>query len=411
MRVRVLPREMAGRIINSTISTMGWAVGALTIAMTFPVLVETTVRAGEPAAMLLPLAMLLVIAVGIAAVWWWRRTAVVLGYLAIGAGATVVYEVSLLAADPSLLQDNLYLVNRPTLALVAVGVTATTALSGILWCCVGFGVATLAAWVSTTLVELPFRPGFGPTMVLAISVVGYLTFAAIQRSQRRRLPNFDELEEETRRLARGEDMQRRTTAAVHDTVLNDLSIIMNSPEKLDERAARRLLDDLDELRGAEWLSATRRIPTADEEDATLRNDIMRMVSDFQWRGLTIHVTGSGPGVYRLDPAVAGAVTGAIEASFENVLRHSGAAVAELELIYEGDLLTVMITDQGAGFDPQAMPPDRLGVRGSIQDRMRQVGGAAQVWSSPGSGTSIVLSVPIAEVVAPHPQSDHRRRDG
>ncbi|MEZ5190189.1 MAG: hypothetical protein R2717_04415 [Schumannella sp.] len=70
-------------------------------------------------------------------------------------------------------------------------------------------------------------------------------------------------------------------------------------------------------------------------------------------------------------------------------------------------MTIMITDQGAGFDPSSVPEDRLGVRGSIVRRMEDVGGAARVWSSPGGGTSVVLRVPVLRVVAPHPESKHR----
>jgi signal transduction histidine kinase len=164
--------------------------------------------------------------------------------------------------------------------------------------------------------------------------------------------------------------------------------------------------DLEELRSAEWISQITEIPTADEEDASLRNEIMRMVSEFQWRGLSIHVTGSGSGVYKLSPPVARALVGAVRAAFENVVRHSGASVAELELIYTDDI-TVMITDQGAGFDMSAVPADRLGVRGSIVDRIEQVGGSAQVWSTPGGGTSVVLTIPFEKMVAPHPESTHR----
>jgi signal transduction histidine kinase len=67
----------------------------------------------------------------------------------------------------------------------------------------------------------------------------------------------------------------------------------------------------------------------------------------------------------------------------------------------------MITDQGAGFDMTAIPADRLGVRASIIDRIEAVGGSAQIWSTPGGGTSVMLTIPILKVVAPHPESTHR----
>lgn len=406
MRVRVLPRDLAGRIINGTVATVGWAVGGSTILLTFPVLIETMLARDRAHDLPVPILLLVLILFGIGAVAYWRRTEVVLIYLAVAAVAAVGYELALLHGDPDIIQTNLYLVNRPTLALVAVGVTATTAVSGILWSLFGLVIATTVSLSSALIAGVEFRPGFGPLMVFLIAAVAYLTFAAVQSSQRRQVPNFDALEAETLRLSRGEDMTRRTTAAVHDTVLNDLSIVLNTPGALDERAIARLREDIEQLRGGEWISQTTAIPTADDQDASLRNEIMRMVSDFQWQGLSIHVTGSGSGVYRLAPDVARALVGAVRAAFENVVKHSGASVAELELIYADDI-TIMITDQGTGFDMSAIPADRLGVRGSIIERMEAVGGSAQIWSTPGGGTSVVMTIPIVKVVAPHPESTHR----
>ncbi len=407
MRIKVLPRDVAARIITGTIAMMGWAVGATTIVLAIPVLIETLAMRGRLGDLPLPLAMLLVCLVAIAAVVRWRRREVVMTYLLVAGIASTVYEVSLLRVDPTLLDDALYLVNRPTLALVAVGVSAVSATAGILWVLAGYAVANAVTLVASTAAEVPFRPGWGPTMVLVIAVVGYLTFAAIQTAQRRRVPDFDQLEAETQKLARGEDLSRQTTAAVHDTLLNDLSIVLTSTGSLDERAVQRLLDDLDTLRGAEWLEQTADVRSADDQDASLRNDIMRLVSEFQWRGLTIHVTGSGSGVYRLAPQVGTALLGAIRTSFENVLRHAGVGMAELELVYSENAVTVMITDQGSGFDIDAVPADRLGLRGSLIERLESVGGSARVWSSPGHGTSVLMSIPILEVVEPHPESRHQ----
>lgn len=407
MRIRVLPRDVAARIITGTVAMMGWAVGAATLVLTFPVLIETLLLRDRAADLPIPLAMLVVMLLGIGAVIRWKRRVVVLAYLGVGAVAATVYEVALLTGDPTILDDALYLLNRPTLALVAVGVTAVTATAGILWCLLGFAVANVVCVVAALISDVPIRPGFGPTMVLVIAIVGYLTFAAIQVSQRRRVPNFDILEAETQRLARGENLSRRTTAAVHDTLLNDLSIVMTTPGALGERAAARLLEDLETLRGADWISQTTEIRSADDQDATLRNDIMRVVSEFQWRGLTIHVTGSGTGVYRLAAPGGTALLGAIRTCLENVVRHSGATIAELELVYTDESVTVMITDQGSGFDTTSVPADRLGLRTSLVERVESVGGTAQIWSSPGQGTSIVLSIPILEVVVPHPEPRHQ----
>jgi signal transduction histidine kinase len=56
----------------------------------------------------------------------------------------------------------------------------------------------------------------------------------------------------------------------------------------------------------------------------------------------------------------------------------------------------MITDQGTGFDPAEVAADRLGLRGSVVERMAAVGGNAKIWSAPGQGTSIVITAPADE---------------
>jgi signal transduction histidine kinase len=131
-----------------------------------------------------------------------------------------------------------------------------------------------------------------------------------------------------------------------------------------------------------------------------------MMSDLQWRGLTVHVTGSGSGIYRLEPEVATALVDSIRACLENVLRHSGTTVAEVDLAYTDTELTVIVSDQGHGFDVSSIPDDRLGVRFSVIDRIRVVGGSTKIWAAPGVGTSIVIRVPVLEMVTAHEDSDH-----
>ncbi len=408
MRVRVLPREIAGGIITGTVAMMGWAIGAATVLLTLHVLVETMARRGRAAELPLPLLLLAIVLAGIIVVARLRRRWTVVVYLAVAGAASVGYELLLLRGDPGMQEQALYVLNRPTLALVAVGVTATSPLVGMLWVVLGYAVANGVALAVTLLGGVPFDPGLGPTMVLAIALVGYGTFGAIQATQRLRLPNFDELERETRRMSLGEDLARRTTAIVHDTVLNDLAIVMNAPETLDARTRTRLQADLTTLRSGEWLSTTADLVSVDDQDADLRNKLMVLVSEFQWRGLTVHVTGSTMGVYRFRPEAAEALIASVRACFENVLRHADANVAELELVEGADALTVMVTDQGRGFDPEAVPADRLGLRMSVQHRLADVGGSARVWSAPGEGTSVLLTIPIEFVVSPQPASPHRR---
>ena len=53
---------------------------------------------------------------------------------------------------------------------------------------------------------------------------------------------------------------------------------------------------------------------------------------------------------------------------------------------------VFVRDRGVGFDQDAVPDDRHGVRGSIVGRMERYGGKAVVRSRPGAGTEVELTM-------------------
>lgn len=64
---------------------------------------------------------------------------------------------------------------------------------------------------------------------------------------------------------------------------------------------------------------------------------------------------------------------------------------------------VFVKDRGDGFDPEAVSPDRFGVRESIMGRVRRRGGTATVTSRAGQGTEVHLAMPLRETTAGAPQ--------
>lgn len=406
MRVTLLPRTVAARVITSSVATLAWFSGAAIIAIALPVLVDTLERRGLSDALPVPLAMLLLILAGIVVCLRWMRPAVVAGYLVLATTASVVYEVALLTADTTLLDGELYVLNRPTLAIVTVGIATSSAFAGIAWCAVGFAGACLVPALASLLTGLSVPSGIGPTMVLAVAIVVYVMLFAIQDRQRRKLPRHEQYEEDAMRRTATADLAQRATAIVHDTLLNDLTIIMNAPDRLREPARRRLLDDLDTLEGGEWVRASESVGAPGEQQARMRNRLDLLASDFRWRGLTVNITGVGNGIFEYPPVVGEALLGALRAALENVLAHSGSHVADVEVMYTDDELVFVISDEGSGFDPDAVPAERLGVRGSIVTRMEAVGGRVRLWSTPGAGTTVLIAAPVSMVRAPR-RSPHR----
>ena len=54
-----------------------------------------------------------------------------------------------------------------------------------------------------------------------------------------------------------------------------------------------------------------------------------------------------------------------------------------------------VQDWGVGFDPQEVKGERFGLRG-IRERVRLLGGTADIGSAPGKGTIITVELPLLE---------------
>ena len=81
-------------------------------------------------------------------------------------------------------------------------------------------------------------------------------------------------------------------------------------------------------------------------------------------------------------------------AIRNVQKHSGCSKARMELIGGTDYVGLRVSDSGAGFDPEAVQGDRLGLV-SMAERLRSLGGDLSVQSRPGHGTAIEARIMLA----------------
>lgn len=84
---------------------------------------------------------------------------------------------------------------------------------------------------------------------------------------------------------------------------------------------------------------------------------------------------------------------AVQECVTNVVRHAQTDSVELLLASGPSSFTVVVSDSGVGFQVANVSQDRLGIRQSIIRRVEEAGGRAQVFSTPGQGTAVVLEVP------------------
>lgn len=79
----------------------------------------------------------------------------------------------------------------------------------------------------------------------------------------------------------------------------------------------------------------------------------------------------------------------------NAFRHSGASIIEVELEYGTKRLRVRVRDNGRGIDPQVLRLGREGHWGlsGMRERAEEIGARLKLWSRPGAGTEVELSIP------------------
>ena len=395
-RVAILPRGVASTILVTAISRGAWAVSVALMLITIPIVVDVGIDRGFGDRLWLPLACIVGMLVLLGVAGWQPTTTTRVLFLGGGALLSLAYEVALLQADPTLNEDASFVLNRPAMVLAFAGVSTLRPLFGAVWSCTGYVLAFVAAAIASAIAGVAFVPGWGPTIAFIVYAGCYLALVAVRASQNKQIPDLARLEEDTRKLSIENQFEQRAAAIVHDTVLSDLTAIMNIDGPLDERARNRFRADVATLSDSAWLRESAEPSTVAPLDAVLRNALETLVSDFQWRGLSVDVTGDSHEVIRVSPEAASSLVLAVRACLENVLDHAQTTSAELVVSTTARAVTVMVIDHGVGFDPTSIADDRLGLRSSVVARIRSHGGSVRVWSTPGSGTSVLISVPGAE---------------
>lgn len=88
----------------------------------------------------------------------------------------------------------------------------------------------------------------------------------------------------------------------------------------------------------------------------------------------------------------------LQEALQNINTHAQATCTEILLAFEPKQLKLTISDDGRGFDPQAIQQRYDGHLGLIgmRERAESMGGRITINSQPGKGTTVELSVPIKE---------------
>ena len=83
----------------------------------------------------------------------------------------------------------------------------------------------------------------------------------------------------------------------------------------------------------------------------------------------------------------------------NVRRYANAKKVRVQLEYVNEMLQIVVSDDGRGFDPNLSKSDHHLGLAVMQARMERVGGTLSIETAPGAGTRVIAHIPIL-MVAP-----------
>ncbi len=201
-----------------------------------------------------------------------------------------------------------------------------------------------------------------------------------------------------------EEERRRISRELHDRMGQQLAALMMGlktlgVESYGRRAALDTLRQLEEMtdelsREVHTLAWGLRPPALD--DLGLESALYNYVEEWAERArvpVDFHSAGFGGG--RLPLTHETAVYRIAQEALTNVAKHSGADRVSFILERRGDHVFMVVEDNGGGFDVEtAMTPGarRLGLLG-MRERAALLGGAINVESSPGAGTTLFVRIP------------------
>ena len=243
----------------------------------------------------------------------------------------------------------------------------------------------LVAWTAGTVVQgyvLATLPGVPPeierygVIVLAagtaifgcvVVVLPWLTHPARSQADRQA-----ELIAETKA-----DM----AAHLHDSVLQTLAIIQK--RAADAKAVQQLARAQErELR--EWLYGD---PAEDESATTALKDVAAELEATYPVTIQLVTVGDHDMTVEVD-----AMVRAAREAMLNAAKHSGADKIDVYAEITAVQADVYVRDRGKGFKLADIGDDRMGIRGSIVERMERFGGTVDIRSTVGEGTEIHLAM-------------------
>ncbi len=248
------------------------------------------------------------------------------------------------------------------------------------------------------------------TIPVVIFIVIYVTMYMRQAEAREQAQVLlVELETANRQLSeyadRVEDLtianeRQRMARELHDTLSQGLAGLILQLEAADANLAtdrsdkaRVIIQQSMQQARATLESSRRAIDNLRQpEPENLEGAIRREITQFsEYSGIPCEIRLEIPGRYLEE--IQEAVVRSVAEALNNIARHAEAQKVEISALCENGSLSLILKDDGKGFDPENIPAGHYGIMG-IRERIRLVGGQLEIKSSSQGGTTLILTIPV-----------------
>lgn len=266
--------------------------------------------------------------------------------------------------------------------------------------------------------ELPFRRKDGTVIItelkptsIALEGRTYALVSVRDITERKKTEEEMRLKHEqllltTKQLSETEERERKHIAEeLHDRIGQNLNAIglnldiLRSEMVSSENIVLSRIDDAIALleqttERTRNLMAELRPPGLD--DFGLVASLKWLVKSFSERTEIEVDVNADETIPRLDPEREILIFRIIQEALNNISKHAHATYVDITITSEDDIITIIVSDNGIGFEPAAIMTAQ-GLKGSgimhMMERARIVGGKCRIESNPGDGASVVMEFP------------------
>jgi signal transduction histidine kinase len=202
-----------------------------------------------------------------------------------------------------------------------------------------------------------------------------------------------------------ENERQRIARELHDSTSQSLTSLLIGLQSLKQSypdSDRRdhvdslrqtITEILDEVRTISW-----QLRPSVLDDLGLMSALQQHLDDYRDR-YHLQVEFATRGIEdRLPLEMESAIYRIVQEGLTNIARHAQASAASVIINRRGEMIRIIIEDNGSGFDPAEVKQRRksLGLQG-IQERAALLGGQLTIETQPGQGTTLYAEIPYPEV--------------